>query len=393
MKNQFKGYERENGFGTRNHILIIPTVACAQITANRIKEASSNLYNTAEGKIKVLNNSYGCCQDGIDLEQTTNTLINTGIHPNVYGVLVLSLGCESVDYEKVANKISAYKPTVSINIQDSNLEKTIEKGVSEIKKMAEAAKKIQRKEADLDYLTVGIQTGGSDYTSGLAANPVVGRVSDKIIESGGTTMVVLSPEWLGAENIYLKNISNERVKNEILETIKKYEKMLKNKPKNDIRGGQPTPGNKQGGITTVEEKALGSAKILGKTPITDVIHYAEIPKNRGHFFMISAGFDPEAVSGMVAAGSNLVLFTTGRGTPTGNVITPVIKITGNIDTYIRMKEIIDFESSNVIKGEETVDKSAEKLIKFLIEIASGKLSKAEINNQDDFGIYRIGPTY
>jgi len=393
LKNNFLGFERNNGFGTRNHLLVLPTVVCSQSIAYMITKEALKYYNADDGKVKVLTNPYGCGQTGEDLQQTTRTLINAGLNPNVYGVVVVSLGCESVDYNYVTDKISEYKPTYLLRVQDHGMQKTVEKAVETLKKLSEDASKLKRKETDISNLNLGLECGGSDYTSGLAANPLVGRISDWVVSNGGTSIISEVPEFIGAEHIYARRAINDNVKEEIIKTVLGFERKLKEEAKVDFRTAQPSPGNIAGGLTTIEEKSLGAVKKSGSAPVSGVLKFAEIPKNKGHFLMNTPGFDVESVSGMVAGGSNIVLFTTGRGTPVGNPISPVIKITGNADTYKVMKDFIDFDASKIMEGTETIDEMAEKLKKLVLEVASGKLTKAEINDHNEFGIYRIGPTY
>lgn len=391
--NNFNGYERDNGFGTRNHILIIPTVTCSEYIVKRILKGSLMYHNNDDGKIKILHNPYGCGQTGKDLEQTTRTLINTGINPNVQSVLVISLGCESVDYNKVADEISEYKNVSFIKIQDNGGSKTVEKGIEEIKKLSSNANKEKRKETDISNLSVGLECGGSDYTSGLASNPTVGKVSDWIIKNNGTTIISEVPEFIGAEHLYARRAINNDVKNKILFMVNNFENKLKDEAGVDFREGQPAPGNMEGGLTTIEEKSLGAVKKSGSSKVSGVLFYGEIPKIKGHFLMNTPGYDVESVSGEIAGGTNIVMFTTGRGTPTGNVISPVIKITANRDTYNKMNDITDFDASPIMLGEETIEDSSERLKKLLIDTANGKLTLSEINEQDDFLIYRVGPTY
>jgi altronate dehydratase large subunit len=393
MRETFKGYERKNGYGTRNHILVIPTVTCSEFTVKRIVGNASAFYNGDDSKIKILHNPYGCCQTGKDLEQTTRILINAGLNPNTYGVLVLSLGCESVDYNRVADAIAKEKPVEFLKIQDSGARNTRESGVEKLKNMANEALKVKRTETDLSNITAALECGGSDYTSGLASNPTVGRVSDWIVQNGGTTIISEVPEFVGAEHLYAKRAINDSVGKQVLETVTAFEQKLKDEANVDFREGQPTPGNIDGGLTTIEEKSLGAIKKSGTSEVSGVLDYAEIPPSKGHFLMNTPGYDVESVSGKVAGGANIVMFTTGRGTPTGNIITPVIKITANEDTYKIMDDMIDFNASPIMNGEETIEHAAERLKALLIDVANGKLTKAEINEQDDFAIYRVGPTY
>ena len=387
------GFERENGYGTRNHVLIIPTVSCSEFTVKKILSAVEGEHSTPDGKVKALHNPYGCGQTGKDLEQTTQTLINTGKNPNVASVMVMALGCESVDYNRVADEVSKVKPVTFLKIQDMGGKSSVENGIEKIKEMIEESSKYKRKEADTSYLSIGLECGGSDFTSGLASNPLVGKISDWIVNSNGTSIISEIPEFIGAEHLYAERGMTPEIQEAILKTISDFEKKLKEEANADFRNAQPSPGNIAGGLTTIEEKSLGAIKKSGSAKVSGVLKYGEIPKSRGHFLMNSPGYDIESVTGMVAGGANIVLFTTGRGTPTGNIITPVIKITANSGTYEKMKDFIDFDASSIINGKKDIQGMSEEVKKLVLNVASGKSVLAEDNEQDDFAIYRIGPTY
>ena len=348
MKYEFSGYERDNGVGIRNHILIVPTVTCSEYLAKRITDEASKFYNKIDGRVKFLHNPYGCGQAGEDLDQTTRTLINTAANPNVASVLVLSLGCESVDAENVANKISETKHVKFLRIQDYGMRETIDRSLNMLKELAIESAAIQRKPFGIDSLSVALKCGGSDYTSGLVSNPIVGRISDEIVKNGGKTIIGEIPEFIGAEQIYADRAKNEKIEMKILKTVKNFETKLKHEGHVDFRNAQPSPGNIEGGLTTIEEKSLGAVKKSGNATVEDVLGYAVIPKEKGHFLMNTPGYDVEAVTGEVAGGCTIVLFTTGRGTPTGNPVAPVLKITANSETASIMDDLIDFDCSGVL---------------------------------------------
>lgn len=393
MNYEFSGYERNNGVGVRNHILIVPTVTCSEYLAKRITDEALRFYNNNDGRIKFLHNPYGCGQAGKDLDQTTRTLINTAANPNVAAVLVLSLGCESIDAENVADKISETKRVEFLRIQNYGMKETLVRSLDKLKELALESAAFRRKSFSIDSLSVALKCGGSDYTSGLVSNPIVGRISDEIVKNGGTTIIGEIPEFIGAEQIYAARAKNEKIKIEILRTVKNFEEKLKSEGQVDFRNAQPSPGNIEGGLTTIEEKSLGAVKKSGNAIVEDVLDYSMIPEEKGHFLMNTPGYDVEAVTGEVAGGCTIVLFTTGRGTPTGNPVAPVLKITANSETASIMDDLIDFDCSGVLNGEETFEESTKKLMDLILKTADGKLTKSEINCQDDFLIYRIGPTY
>ncbi|MEL9915170.1 MAG: UxaA family hydrolase [Thermoplasmatales archaeon] len=381
------GYVRENGaVGIRNYVLVIPSVVCSSETAARIASHFSNVPFVA--------NQYGCAQIGSDLEQTEKTLVNTGKHPNVAAVLVVGLGCETVQGSRIADKIAESGKRVEfVNIQDEGgTLKAEEKGVRLVKDMIEDLNLIKRTKIDFSQIRVGAECGGSDATSGIASNPVVGYVMDKIVESKGIAMFSEVPEIIGAEHILAKRAVSKEVSNKIFSVVKKWEN-LSYSAGVDIRGAQPSPGNMQGGITTIEEKSLGAIHKGGTSPIQDVLDYASVPNKPGLYLMDTPGQDIESVVGMVAGGCQVILFTTGRGTPTGNPIAPVIKITANAETYKKMSDNIDFDASPVMSGKETIEQSGEKLFDLLADVINGKLTKAEELNYREFGIYKTISTF
>jgi altronate dehydratase large subunit len=373
--------------------LLIPTVTCSEITLKKIKKGAISDSRSVDEQIKIIHNPFGCGQTGKDLEQTERTLINIGKNPNVKSVLILSLGCESINYEHVADEISKVKQVSSIKIQDSGGNATISKGINELKKLKKDLSISKRKEVDISNLTIGLKCGGSDFTSGLISNPIVGRISDWIVENRGSSIIGEIPEFIGAERLYSKRGVTPEVQKKILKTILQFESKLKKEAKMDFRNAQPSPGNIKGGITTIEEKSLGAVKKSGNCPVTDVLDYSEIPSKKGHFLMNTPGFDIESVSGITAGGANIVLFTTGLGTPTGNPVVPVVKITANSNTVFKMTDFIDFDASPVMDLSESFNSCSERLKKTIIQVANGKNVKAEENEQYDFGIYRVGPTY
>ncbi|MGC8573262.1 MAG: hypothetical protein C0172_01215 [Caldisphaera sp.] len=390
---EFNGYERYNGRpGVRNYVLIVPTVSCSLgISEFALKKIADEI---GEKNVKLLKNLHGCGQVGEDLEQTTRTLINTALNPNVYATIVVSLGCESVDAEKVADKISTIKPTELIRIQDLGYSKALDKIKKVAKEFSTEASLVKRSSFDASQLVIGLECGGSDFTSGIISNPLVGKVSDAIISLGGSTIISEIPEFIGAEHIYAKRAINESIKKQIIDSIISFEERLKKEANVDFRGAQPSPGNIAGGLTTIEEKSLGAIKKSGSAPVSGVLKYAEsLDDRKGHYLMITPGYDIESVTGMVAGGAQIILFTTGRGTPTGHAIAPVIKITANADTYKVMQEFIDYDASPIFNGTKTFNDATQELLELIAKTASGKLTKAEMLNQDDFGIFRIGPTF
>lgn len=382
----FQGYRRPEGsVGIRNHTLILPTVICACETASRIAAR-------VKGAVTFIH-QHGCAQIGQDMEQTFKTLAGIGCNPNVAATLIIGLGCETIGAEKILKAIEREgKPVEMLNIQDERgTRKTVEKGAAIAKRMVRTAMRMRREPYDVSELVVGLECGGSDVTSGIAANPAVGVASDMIIGEGGTTILSETTELIGAEHSIAKRASTEHVRDRIYEIVKRMEQRIKAMGV-DFIGGQPSPGNVKGGLTTIEEKSLGCIYKAGTAQIKEVLEYGEKPSKKGLVIMDTPGHDVESVTGMIAGGAQLIAFTTGLGTPVGSAIVPVIKITGNPRTYRNMKENIDINAGTVIDGKETIEEVGKRIFKEIIKVASGKQTKAESLGYHEFAIHRIGPT-
>jgi altronate dehydratase large subunit len=286
---------------------------------------------------------------------------------------------------------AAGKPVECLIIQEEGgTLKTIEKGVRILQRMMEQYE-IKEVETDLSSVTVAIECGGSDTTSGIASNPVVGYVADRLVDLGATVVFSETTEIIGAEHLLIKRAVNEEVAKKLLELVSRCEQSALAGGE-DIRGVNPTPGNITGGLTTLEEKSLGAIYKAGTKPLKGVLEYAEPIPTGGLYFMDSPGHDVESVSGMVAGGAQVVIFTTGRGTPTGCAIAPVIKVTANAKTYSRMSDNIDVDVSDVLEGKTTIQQAGERLFQKLIEVLNGKLTKSEMLRHHEFGIYLTQPT-
>ena len=381
---KFLGYKRADGkVGVRNKIFILPTSVCAsdttRIIASQIESAVT------------FNNQNGCSQVAGDQQLTMDVMAGMAANPNVYGVIAVSLGCENCQMDLVVEAIKerTNKPIESFIIQENGgTIATIEKAVRAGRKMAQEASKLQREEFDISNLIIGTECGGSDPTSGLASNILIGELSDNLVNLGSTSILSETTEFIGAEHILAKRAKNEEVKNRIYEIVHRYEKALQLVGE-EVREGNPSPGNKAGGITTLEEKSLGCIHKGGHTIINAVFDYAKPVTKKGLVIMDTPGNDPSSVAGMVAGGAQIVVFSTGRGTPTGNPIVPVIKITGNRITFANMKDNIDVDASPVIYGPQTLKELGNELLKEVVEVANGKQTKAETLGYTETAIARL----
>lgn len=385
---EFMGYRRPDGtVGIRNHVLVIPTVVCANQVARGISQA-------VKGSVWV-EHQHGCSQLAPDAAQTARVFVGHGTNPNVYGVVVVGLGCEVVRAQDVAAEIKKqcpYKPVHCVIIQDAGGSyKAIAEGSIEAHRMVEQASTLLRERIDVSKLILGTECGGSDACSGLSANPALGAASDLLVDAGGTSIISETPELIGAEHILAGRAVSQDVANRCIATIKAFEDNA-NAIGVDMRGGNPTPGNIEGGLSSIEEKSLGCVYKGGTGPLVDVIGYAEKITKKGLIYMDTPGNDIEQLTGMAAGGCHICVFTTGRGTPTGSAIVPTMKIASNTAMYNSMTDNMDINAGTIVDGNETIQQVGQRIFEEMIRVASGKRTKAEILGHNDFGIQRIGPT-
>lgn len=380
---KFKGYRRTDGkIGIRNHVLVLPCSLCASETARFIA-------SQVPGAVYIPNQG-GCAVSAADLEMTFKVLSGFAANPNVYGTVVVGNSCEGVQAHLLVERIKALtnKPLESIVIRDvGGTIKAVELGVKYAMQMSMDASLCEREEADISELILATECGGSDPTSGLAANPTLGYVSDKLVSMGATSILSETTELMGTEDILAARCADERVAKDLLAMIKNNEDHFALAGEN-IRDGNPSPGNKEGGLTTIEEKSLGCINKAGYSTISEVYGYGEQIDKKGLVVMDTPGQDIASIAAMVAGGAQIVVFTTGRGTPTGNGIVPVIKITGNSETYGLMSDNLDFDASAIVAGKASIADTGEKLFQLLMEVANGKMSKAEALGFNDMSMAR-----
>ena len=384
----FMGYRRPDGrAGTRNHVLVVPTVICSAVVAERIAAS-------AAPAAVALPHLAGCGQLGPDLQATHETLAAYCGHPNVGAVLVIALGCEQVVAQMLAETARRHgKPAEILAIQaEGGTVRATEKGIAAVRALADAIAGEPRVACDIADLILCVKCGGSDYTSGLASNPALGRVTDRLVDLGGSAVLGEIAEIMGAEHLLAARASSEAAATRLIQVITRVEREAQALGL-DIRGTQPSPGNIRGGLTTIEEKSLGATHKGGeRAPLRDVVPYAAPIREKGLTVMDTPGLDVEAVTGMVGGGAQVVVFTTGLGTPTGNPIAPVIKITGNARTARHMADNIDLDVSGVMDDRETLDAAADRLFAQVVAVASGTPTAAEVLGHREFAIHRRNPT-
>nr|MDO8135578.1 UxaA family hydrolase [Candidatus Njordarchaeum guaymaensis] len=374
----FMGYKRpDRSVGVRNHVAVMSTVMCANEVVLRIVDQ-------AKGTVPLIHNQ-GCGEYAF---MPYNTLAGLGKNPNVAALLVVGLGCEFINPRSLAKDIArSGKPVECIVIQEvGGSRKAIEQGVKIVQKMAEQTKELRREPAELSNLMLALECGGSDTTSGIAANPALGKAADMVVKAGGTVILAETLELIGTQRVLARRAVDEKAARQIMKVIGKMEeRMTEAFP---VPVPLLTPGNVQGGLTTVEEKSLGDSYKAGTSPIQGVLEYAQTPKKKGLWIMDEVGYDPESVTGMVAAGAQVVAFTTGLGTPSTFPIAPVTMITGNPTTYGKLKDDIDINAGTIIEGKEAIDDVGKRIYDEILAVASGKATKTDaLGHRGSFAIY------
>ncbi|MEX2683224.1 MAG: UxaA family hydrolase [Candidatus Sigynarchaeota archaeon] len=386
MQNEFMGYERDNGtVGIRNKIAIVPSVICAQHVANRIAQK-------VDGAVALVNVG-GCGQLGLDFQFTANVLAGCAANPNVYGAVVVGLGCENMTSDIIRKRIEQSRKRVeSFDIQDvrGGSPGAIEKGIEIAKKMQSEASELKKEPFDFSHLVLGLECGSSDAFSGISSNPATGIVSDRIVRLGGTSILPEFTEWVGTEHLLAKRAVNDAVGRLIKDAIHAFLDEMERQG-TDFRLTQPTLGNRKGGLSTIEEKSLGTIAKAGKLPIQGMILYGGKPKGKGLWLLLEPGLDIESMTGLAAAGAQVIIFTTGRGSPAGNVISPTIKVTGNPNTSEYMGINLDVDASGVVTGKQSIDELGELIWDKLVKTCNGELTQAEKLGHEEMAIWRVPP--
>ena len=339
----------------------------------------------------------GCCQLPLDLKRVTDVLSNLGQSPNVAAALVISLGCEGTDQNRIVEEIRATgKPVEIIRIQElGGTSRAIQAGIDAAGRLVRQISGLQRETADISELTMAIKCGASDTTSGMASNCVIGYVADKLVDLGATVVFGETTEFLGGEHILANRAvggADGPVGQKIYQIVDEMEKRAMAVGE-DMRGGQPTPGNIAGGLSSIEEKSLGAIVKSGHRPIQGVLEYCDrIDGKKGLWIKDSPGREPEILTGMAATGAQCMMFSTGRGAPQGFPSMPVIKICGNPNTYEHMKYDMDLNAGRIILGEKSIEEVGEEAFALLLQVLNGQMTKNEaLGYYGSMDIFCLGP--
>lgn len=389
---EFLGYKRKNGtVGIRNEVWIIPTVGCVNGCARTIEDQAQQ-YMSAENSIDGIyaySHPHGCSQLGDDQLRTQKILSGLVNNPNAGAVLVLGLGCENNQISLLKEIIGNYDPERVKFLVCQEVEDEIEAGLQLVKELCGYAAQFQRERCDAAHLTIGLKCGGSDGFSGITANPLVGEISNRLIGAGGTSILTEVPEMFGAETLLMNRSRNEQVFEKTVALINNFKNYF-------TRYGEkidenPSPGNKAGGITTLEDKSLGCVQKGGRAIVEDVLDYGDCVTGKGLILLQAPGNDLVASNALAAAGAQMVLFTTGRGTPFACPV-PTVKISSNSDLATYKKNWIDFDAGPLVHG-ETMDEAADRLFQFILNLASGRVhAKSEALDKHELAIFKDGVT-
>jgi len=374
----FEGYIRENGdVGIRNEVWIIPLVGCV----NKVAEKLSKLTGA-----KHFPHPFGCSQLGDDQKITQLVLRGLINHPNAGGVLVLGLGCENNNIKVFKEVLGEYNENrvKFLNCQDFDNE--IEEGKKLIDELFCYTDTFKREKVSISKLKIGLKCGGSDGLSGITANPLVGAVSDKVVASGGTAVLTEVPEMFGAEQFLMQRCKTKEIFDKTVSLVNNFKDYYESH--NQVIYENPSPGNKEGGITTLEEKSLGCIQKGGFSDVSGVLDYGDTLKESGLFLLNGPGNDMVAVTNLTASGVHIILFTTGRGTPLGAPV-PTVKISTNKTLFDKKKNWIDFDASPIAEGVD-IDTLSDELLSYVLKVASGEETKNEINDFREISIFKDG---
>ena len=385
----FQGFVRADGkVGVRNEVWIIPTVGCVNNVATALaKKANAYVHGTVE-EVIAFPHPYGCSQMGDDQEHTRQILADLIRHPNAGGVLVLGLGCENSNIATLKPYLEGCDESRIRYLVCQEVEDEMEEGVRLLRELIDQAAGWERETVSASKLIVGMKCGGSDGFSGITANPLVGRFSDLLIGRGGTTILTEVPEMFGAETILMNRCENQELFDQTVCLINDFKKYFKENHQTIYEN--PSPGNKKGGISTLEDKSLGCTQKSGSASVSGVLAYGQPVEKPGLNLLSAPGNDLVAATALAASGAQIILFTTGRGTPFASPV-PTIKISSNSGLASRKKNWIDFNAGVLLENEE-MEQQGNRLLNYVLEIASGKKVCSEVAGFHDMAIFKQGVT-
>lgn len=384
----FQGFRRKNGqVGIRNEIWIIPTVGCVNDVAKALVKQNQDLVTGTIDGLYTFPHPFGCSQTGADHAQTRKLLAALTRHPNAGAVLVLSLGCENLTHEQFVQELGAYDENRVKFLTCQQVEDELAAGREILARLAAYAGEFHREPIPASELVVGMKCGGSDGLSGITANPTVGRFSDLLVAQGGSTVLTEVPEMFGAEGFLMDRCASEAVFHKAVNMINGFKDYFLRH--NEVVYENPSPGNKAGGITTLEDKSCGCVQKGGSAPIMDVIGYGDQVVTKGLNMLYGPGNDLVSSTALTAAGAHLILFTTGRGTPFG-APAPTMKLATNTPLAQKKRGWIDFNAGVVADGSRTLDEAAQDLMALVLEVASGKKTRAEEKGFREISIFKDG---
>ncbi|MDD3212905.1 MAG: altronate dehydratase family protein [Eubacteriales bacterium] len=385
----FNGYLRTNGqAGIRNELWILPTVGCVNDVADALETRAQKLLGGAVENVCAFPHPYGCSQMGTDQENTRQLLADLAVHPNAGGVLVLGLGCENSGVAEIRKRMGDFDETRVRFLVAQDVDDELEAGMALLTQLAERMQADHRVELPVSKLVVGMKCGGSDGFSGLTANPLIGRFSDMLVSMGGSTILTEVPEMFGAETLLMARAKDEGVFEDTVHLINDFKHYYEENHQTIYEN--PSPGNKAGGISTLEDKALGCTQKSGQAPVSAVLPYTGRVTKPGLNLLSGPGNDLVSTTALAAAGAQLVLFSTGRGTPFGGPV-PTLKLSSNTALAQKKKSWIDFNAGELLEG-QTLNGLAEKLMDLVVATASGKQSRNEENGYQGIAIFKTGVT-